>query len=470
MITTTLSSKKILNTVFESTDVYHCNNFEPSWALAAYGRDYRLLLNGMRFEHLYSTNGFVSTINNYSTEPSRVLEFVKYNDQPSTLRHRLSMIDTLISNDMKTNLPTHISIAPRFKEKQIDIEDLFYNPTNYKMIVHPGFTRMNGAIFLNSPLRNVLIHINKAHNVQFAKHPSLQKINSNEELFKHYKPFTNKDSYKLDFYVPNKYPEIDKWTIDGVKYHDGTKTPVLKCNRISIEPHSSEAQDSVHPSDRYACNTFDSLDSYCKTLFSNKIKVYVPQGESAFISTLFTKNIEDLSEEYLGKRNIISRKIVRNNDYNSEQFFAIDDILQSKNLSQKNLTLYSQLTAALKPFHNNRSEEDLPHPYRNHQETEYVKNSTELEPGEEKLIENVDFLKTLVEKNKFKGILVIFSKKFLIEETQRTFSELLMCISPTSSITRNANFSVVLINCNHEFWVTGNNYIDRIIPKTFFKI
>ena len=61
-------------------------------------------------------------------------------------------------------------------------------------------------------------------------------------------------------------------------------------------------------------------------------------------------------------------------------------------------------------------------------------------------------------------------EKFLIEETQRTFSELLMCISPTSSITRNANFSVVLINCNHEFWVTGNNYIDTVIPKTFFKI
>ena len=115
----------------------------------------------MRFEHLYSTNGFVNSINHYSTEPSRVMEFITYNDQPSTLRHRLNMIDTLISSDMKTNLPTHISIAPKFQGKVVDIQDLFHNPTKYQMIVHPGFTRMNGAIFLNTPLRNVLIHINK---------------------------------------------------------------------------------------------------------------------------------------------------------------------------------------------------------------------------------------------------------------------------------------------------------------------
>jgi|21_taG_2_1085346.scaffolds.fasta_scaffold00170_32 hypothetical protein len=469
MITTTLSSKKILDTVFESTDVYHCNNFEPSWALTAYGRDYRLLLNGMRFEHLYSTNGFVSSINQYCTEPSRVMEFITYNDQPSTLRHRLNMIDTLISNDMKTNLPTHISIAPKFQGEEVDIQDLFFNPTKYKMVVHPGFTRMNGAIFLNTPLRNVLIHINKSHNVQFAKHPSLQKINSNEELFEFYKPFTDNDSYRIDFFVPNKNPEIDKWTIEGTKYHEGTKTPVLKCNKISIEPYSNEAKDSVHPSDWYACSTFDTFNSYCNTLFSNKIKVYTPQGSVHIIHNMLADNIIKFSTEYLGKHDIISGKIIRSNG-NNEQFFAVDDIHNSTNLSKEKISFYNRFTEPLKDFHKKRKEEDLPHPFINHRAPDYIKDSTELEPKEEELIKDKKFLKTLVEKNKFKGLLVIFSREFIKEKTHRTFSEILMCMSPTSAVTRKANSSVVLINCNHEFWSTGANYTDKIIPKSFFKI
>jgi hypothetical protein len=469
MITTTHSSKNILDTVLKSTDVYHCNNFEPSWALTAYGRDYKLLLNSKRFEHLYSTNGFVSSINHYCTEPSRVMEFITYNDQPSTLRHRINMIDTLISNDMKTNLPTHISIAPKFQGEEVDIQDLFYNPTKYKMVVHPGFTRMNGAIFLNTPLRNVLIYVNKSHNVQFAKHPSLQKINSNEELFKFYKPFTDKDSYRIDFFVPNKNPENDKWTIEGTKYHEGTKTPVLKCNKISIEPYSSEAEDSVHPSDRYAYSTFDTLNSYCNTLFSNKIKVYTPQGSFANIHNLLADNIIKFSTEYLGKHNTISGKIIRSNG-NREQFFAVDDIHSSTNLSEEKISFYKRFTEPLKDFHRRRKEEDLPHPFMNHRVPDYIKDSTELELKEEELIKDKKFLKTLVEKNKFKGILVIFSREFIEEKTDRTFSEILMCMSPTSAVTRKANNSVALINCNHEFWSTGANYTDKVIPKSFFNI
>ena len=106
----------------------------------------------------------------------------------------------------------------------------------------------------------------------------------------------------------------------------------------------------------------------------------------------------------------------------------------------------------------------------NHRVPDYINDGTELEPKEEELIKDIKFLKTLVEKNKFKGILVIFSRKFIEEKTQRTFSEILMCMSPTSAITRKANDSVILINCNHEFWTTGANYTNKIIPKSFFNI
>ena len=465
MITTTPLSKSVLKTVFEKTDIYHCNSFEPKWSLTAYGSDYNTVLSSIRYEYLYSCDGFVTSINNYSTEPSRIFEFLKHGDQPLTIRHKLNMVDTLIDTDMKTNLPTHISIEPKFKDKKVDIQDLYHNPTDYKMIIHPGFTRMNGAIFLNSPLRNVLIYINKEHNVQLNNHQSLTKINSEQELVKNYIPFTDLKNYEIDFYIPNKFPEIDKWTFDGIKHHNGTKTPVLKSNGIKIKPFKEGC--SVHPSDNYALSTFITFDKFCNILFNNKIKVYIEKNTKDKLAGQFSSNIEKISLGYFGNPNTIRTKIVSQNS-NREHYMQLKNLKRLKNISKQKSEFYDQFIEPLRKFHEEQTEESSPSYYINHLEHWYIEKAEELDEKNFELRNDKGYLSQLVKDNNFKGIIAILNKDCI--KRDRTFSEIIMCLSPTSAVTRSEDSSIILINCNHQFWSTGINYIEKTINKQFFMI
>ena len=164
MINLTPSSHKVIDTVLATTDVYHCDDFDLKYAVSQYRYfDYETLVNNIRFNTLYGTDGFTTTINQYYSFASRILEFSLYGDQPLALRHKFNMIETLISNDMKTNLPSHFSVKPTFKNETIKLSDLYTRRKEFSSIVHPGFTRFNGAIFLNGNLKNVFIYVNKEH-------------------------------------------------------------------------------------------------------------------------------------------------------------------------------------------------------------------------------------------------------------------------------------------------------------------
>ena len=78
------------------------------------------------------------------------------------------------------------------------------------------------------------------------------------------------------------------------------------------------------------------------------------------------------------------------------------------------------------------------------------------------------YLSQLVKDNNFKGIIAILNKDCI--KRDRTFSEIIMCLSPTSAVTRSEDSSIILINCNHQFWSTGINYIEKTINKQFFMI
>ncbi len=140
MINLTPSSHKVIDTVLATTDVYHCNDFDLKYAVSQYGKfDYETLVNKIRFNTLYGSDGFSTTINQYYSFASRILEFSLYGDQPLALRHKFNMIETLISNDMKTNLPSHFSVKPTFKNETIKLSDLYTRRKEFSSIVHPGF-------------------------------------------------------------------------------------------------------------------------------------------------------------------------------------------------------------------------------------------------------------------------------------------------------------------------------------------
>ena len=440
MIKITPSSIDIIKKVFESTDIYHCSSFKPSWCA-----DNSLEFVRKRF--LFSVDGFISSINQYISLPARLFEYLTYHDQPLTLRHRVNMIDTLITTNMSSNLPVHVSIKPNFSNEEIEINDLDANFKKYETVTHPGFTRMNTAFFLNSPLKNVLIYINKEHKVNFKPNNSLTKINSVEDLFKYYKPFTSDKDYYIDFNVPN---------IDGkIKYHEATETFVLKANRIikSLNPlKTKSSHNSIHPSDQYAFDTFYSFNNFCKIFFDNEIKVYVDKGTKDDFKGVFRKAKNKLTGDHQNSA-----------VYNNREHFASTPIDPSKiKLAIKDLRIYSDLYKSLKGYLEIPSNKPSEYFYQNHLESDYyIKNSKE--------INNLNF-NTIVEENNYKGIVVILKKESLDIINRRTFTELLLCFNPKSSVTQNSEGSIVMINCNSNFWIDNINYRETIIPNTFFDI
>ena len=440
MIKITPLSTELVNSVFESTDIYHCSAFNPAGCADN-------SLDKVRQSFIYSVDGFISTINQYISLPARLFEYLTYHDQPLSLRHRINMVDTLISTNMQSNLPVHVSVKPNFKDRVIEIEDLALNPKNYKTVTHPGFTRMNTAFFLNSALKNVLIYINKKHSVKLKPNGFLTKINSVEDLLKYYTPFTDDKEFYLDFHVPK---------VEGnIKYHEATETFILKANGIvkSLNPlRSKSSYNSIHPSNEYAFDTFRSFNNFCKVFFSNELKVYLENG---------TKN--DFKGVFQKARNKLKPLNQTAPVYNNRDHFSNTPIHPSKiKLESDELGLYSDIYKSFTGYFGNPSNKPSEHFYQNHLESDYyIKNSNE--------IGNLNF-NSIVKKNNHKGIVLVLKKEAIDLIESRTFSEILLCFNPKTSITKNPQGSIVMLNCNNRFWIDNENYREAIIPNTFFKI
>jgi hypothetical protein len=304
---------------------------------------------------------------------------------------------------------------------------------------------MNTAFFLNSSLKNVLVYINKKHKIKFKPNSSLTKINSIEDLFKYYTPFTSDKEFYLDFSVPN---------VEGnLKYHKATETFVLKVNRILKSLiDDKRSYNSIHPSDEYAFNTFCSFNNFCKVFFDNEIKVFVEKGTKDHFKGVFRKALN---------------KLTANNPnptvHNNREHFSSIPIHPSKiKLKVKELGIYSDLYKSITEYLQLPSNKPSEHFYQNHLESDYyVKNSKE--------ISNFNF-DTIVKENNYKGIVVVLKKESLNIINRRTFTELLLCFNPKASVTKNSEGSIVMINCNSKFWIDNINYTESIIPNTFFDI
>ena len=362
------------------------------------------------------------------------------------------MVDTLISTDMNTNLPTHISFAPKFKNQNIHIEDLNTRYKEINSIIHPGFTRVNAAIFLNSPLKNVLLYINKSHNVKLKDNKCLSRINNVEELIKHYRPFSDNVDYEMDFYVPTKY-KTDKEIINGVKKHIATKTSILKVDNIKTN------SDSIHPSKDYAIDTFNTFNKYCEIFFSNKIKVYTDLGFAKKLKRSFINSTEKLSYSVLNSSSK-THDITPGND-NKEQFGRLYHP-EDFDVPEKYKTIYALFYQALSTFKKDDPDYESEINYYNNKTGIYETTINEIDT--QKLI-----LKDLVKENNNKGIILII-KKELQPLVKRTYEEVLMCMNPGVPVTRNKDSSFLLLNCNHSFWKTQKNFEERIVNNTFFNI
>lgn len=447
MINLTPSSHKVIDTVLATTDVYHCNDFDLKYAVSQYGKfDYETLVNKIRFNTLYGSDGFSTTINQYYSFASRILEFSLYGDQPLALRHKFNMIETLISNDMKTNLPSHFSVKPTFKNETIKLSDLYTRRKEFSSIVHPGFTRFNGAIFLNSNLKNVFIYVNKEHNIVFEKEDCITKIETKDQLVEYYQPTKKVENYTIDFFVP----DLLKPELEGVKQHEQTSTNILKANNINQDI------ESIHPSSFYRQSTFSSFNKFSRVFFNSRIKIYTNEE---YLSQKF-RNIENKFSEFLfGDGSKLRDGFV---NWDREHYLQLIDPNKTEGmkLTSKEDKFYKSIYKGLIDYSKDNC--------KYLQEPNFYNPNLSL--GNSEVIQiNLETinLQDIVTKNNYKGIVVILSKNL---PNTRLFAELLMITNIDSAVTKTSNETLQIINCEHEFWKTGLNYKETLINNSFFEI
>jgi len=447
MINLTPSSHKVIDTVLATTDIYHCDDFDLKYAVSQYRYfDYETLVNNIRFNTLYGTDGFNTTINQYYSFASRILEFSLYGDQPLALRHKFNMIETLISNDMKTNLPSHFSVKPTFKNETIKLSDLYTRRKEFSSIVHPGFTRFNGAIFLNGNLKNVFIYVNKEHNIVFEKEDCITKIQTKDQLVEYYQPTKKVEDYTIDFFVP----DLLKPELEGVKQHKETSTNILKANNIN------QNTGSIHPSSFYRQSTFRSFNKFSRVFFNSRIKIYTNEE---YLSQKF-RNIENKFSEFLfGDGSKLRDGFV---NWNREHYLQLIDpgMIKEMELNSKEDKFYKSIYKGLCDYsRDNRKYLEEPNFYN---PTLSLGNAEVIQAD----IQSIN-LQNTVAKNNYKGIVVILSKN--LPDT-RLFAELLMITNINSAVTKTRDNSLQIINCEHEFWKTKANYKETLINNSFFEI
>ena len=447
MINLTPSSHKVINTVLATTDVYHCDDFDLKYAVSQYRYfDYETLVNNIRFNTLYGTDGFTTTINQYYSFASRILEFSLYGDQPLALRHKFNMIETLISNDMKTNLPSHFSVKPTFKNETIKLSDLYTRRKEFSSIVHPGFTRFNGAIFLNGNLKNVFIYVNKEHNIVFEKEDCITKIQTKDQLVEYYQPTKKVKDYTIDFFVP----DLLKPKLEGVKQHEQTSTNILKANKIKQDV------ESLHPSTLYSQSTFSSFNKFSRVFFNSRIKIYTNEE---YLDEKFC-NIENKFGEFLfGDGQKLRDGFV---NWNREHYLQLIDPNKTKGmkLTSEEDKFYKSIYKGLVDYSKDNC--------KYLQEPNFYNPNVSL--GNSEVIQiNLETinLQDIVTKNNYKGIVVILSENL---PNTRLFAELLMITNIDSAVTKTSNETLQIINCEHEFWKTGLNYKETLINNSFFEI
>ena len=243
------SEINFLENIFEDQKFYHSTNIPFSWHYVDNGLlDMNTNLH-LRASMMYSKFGFFEeTIRELSEHHLDYSRVVNGPDQCFFHRQRRYMIQQYLDNDGEFAGPIHISVKP--KKDNVTSDDLFstdrqsiYN--NFAIITHPGHTRLETAAFLQSPIKNAIVTINKEYDYgeflsrynrienpkelkNFWKQPTLKHLshvfgydNEGNPATKLLPPMSELQ-YNMIFNFTNpKNP-------NGAKYHPPTKCFVLK--------------------------------------------------------------------------------------------------------------------------------------------------------------------------------------------------------------------------------------------------
>ena len=239
-----------LESIFQNQNFYHSTDVPFSWHYVDNGlMDINTNLH-LRAQLMYSERGFfMDTLRENNEHTLKYENVVNGPDQCHFHRQRRYMIQQYLDNDGEFAGPVHISIKP--KKDNLTSDDLFstdrqliYN--NFTIITHPGHTRLEAAGFLQSPIKNAIITINKEHDYgeflsrykrienprelkNFWKKPTIEHLSRILEYDEEGNPKNkllppiSEIDYHMIFHFPNN-PKVP----GGAKYHSDTECFVLK--------------------------------------------------------------------------------------------------------------------------------------------------------------------------------------------------------------------------------------------------
>lgn len=463
----TKASLDILPSVFDQVDIYSINNFNYKLLAQDIGTPSKTQTDydHIRTKWLFGHYGFYTNILRYVNPYDRILEFIFNNDNPQTLRQKLNIVQEMIKVEFKSNVPIHISITLNNSNCDMVLDSNKPETSfNFDWIIHPGQTRAQGAVFCKRNIDNVLLYIPKKYSkVNLKNFSSLTKIKTFEDLLQVYTPYEYKektDNIKVDITSSVKTNDI----INGIKVHHHNRTadrhdivPVLKAFHFGTTDEKEKIKNSVHPSKSYIDKSFESFNKFMEIVHNNKLNIYT-NGEDRIIHSKFEKNTNFLAAKLLGEG--------FNGVANYKRFLSFND---SFTVTEKN---YNPHILKLKKYFTEDYNEwfDLSEKYFKSNKFIHDKNKkTKFLPFEKSnyiSIEKLDFAK-IVELNQYKGF-ALFIDNTIFDSIYRTYFELLFFISGEVSLSKSVDNKIAIINCEHEYWKTGENYKEWKLTKEMY--
>lgn len=449
-------SYDIINFTLQKVDVFHCSELPIDLVkteVLGNAKNSNRKYQQLRYDWLYGPTGLIPSLVHQSTFLSRLVSLYDEGDKPYTLRHKVNITNTLLDTDFNTNLPLHVSIG-RDENFELDTNlDIKSIAKGYRVIIHPGHTRAVGSLFLNTPLKNCLIYINKdlTEQINIKQYDFLTKIETPEELIKHYRPLRETNSGKLiyNFKMGGKAHDI----IGNKKVHIQNNTPILKAS--SIKSSDNAPAKNLHSSPSYIDETFRSFNNLLNLIVGKKINV-------------FTDSIHRAETIELKKRSALF-----NSGHNADIMLK-DEPSKYRNSGKPFVSIardpFTRFTNSITSF--DKRELNIFKKFSNFfQESMYeITQDYDFMPLDmfryHKLPENIDY-SSLVEFNNHKGLVFIIRDH---ENLNRLLLEYLFLINKDVCLAKSADDKVVIINCEHDHWIGDREYKEWIIPGWFEKV
>jgi hypothetical protein len=466
MIKFTKKSLELIDVALEVSDIYSIDDFNYNIAAHDVGTVHDNRIDELRTKWMFSKTGLYNGIVDNKYAMARIFEFLFNGDFNKSLRQRLNIVQEMFKVNFKSNVPVHISLGPKFFDKRYEEFILdFDNPStfdNFNVIIHPGQTRAQASVFCKRNLDNVLLYIPKVYKnlIKIKNFPKHIKITGEKELTKCYSTFVDKQEDRIiDLKFRGHGDDIEK----NLKYHKQRVVGyphryhsiyILKACAIKVQDKEE------HPSHYYLEQSFTSFNKFCQIFHRNEYTLYTTlHGPQA--KTLFFENTNRLFS-------LTSNKI----KYHPKRIF---NILESTDSAEPATGIYftSKMINSfddekIKPFIKNLQEVYDKH--RGPLEYEMRKGILNSPPSIHYPVESVNGkfdYKDIAHKQDYKGFAVWYNPTGK-PKLYRDIYELLFFTCESISCTISENKELAIINCEHEYWKTGNNYKEWILTENMY--